>query len=187
MKRRTPPPAHDATIADPRRRADQPTLTPAGVVGVALFAALCLGFHWLSPNAWVPLLDSANLALHEAGHPLLSLLSQRATVYGGTLFQLVFPLTAAWHFQRSGQVAGVAAAIVWLGENLLNIARYMADARAQELPLVGSGDHDWTEIFTRWHVLHLDGRIAGLTRLLGVLLIVAAVVWLVRKLLPPTD
>jgi len=183
MNRRPPsPPPHDEAIADLLRRVDPPAVTLAGVVGVALFAALCLGFHWLSPGAWVPLLDSANLALHEAGHPLLSLLSQHATVYGGTLFQIVFPLAAAWHFHRSGQLTGVAAAIVWLGENLLNIARYMADARAQELPLVGGGDHDWTEIFTRWHVLHLDGRIAGVTRVLGVLLIVTAVVWLARRL-----
>jgi hypothetical protein len=56
----------------------------------------------------------------------------------------------------------------------------MADARAQELPLVG-GDHDWAEIFGRWGVLHLDGRIAGITRGIGVLLVVGAVVWLYRR------
>ena len=58
---------------------------------------------------------------------------------------------------------GIAASLVWLGENLFNVARYMADARAQELPLVGNGDHDWTEIFSRWNVLPLDERIAGFT------------------------
>lgn len=39
---------------------------------------------------------------------------------------------------------GLAMAWVWLGENLLNIARYLGDARAQVLPLVGGGEHDWT-------------------------------------------
>ena len=150
-------------------------------IAVFAFASVCLGFHWFGSEAWVPLLDSANLALHEAGHPLVSILSSRATVYGGTLFQLVFPLAMAWHFHRIANLTGVAASMVWLGENLLNIARYMADARVQELPLVGNGDHDWTEIFGRWGVLHLDGRIAGMVRGAGVVLMIGAVIWLYRR------
>lgn len=163
-------------LGDPQATA----VTPGQLAAVVAFAALCLGFHWFGEEGWVPLLDSANLALHEAGHPLVGIFSARATVYGGTLFQLVFPLAAAVHFHRAANPAGVAGAMVWLGENLFNIARYMADARVQELPLVGNGDHDWTEIFSRWHVLHLDGRIAGITRGIGLILIVVAVVWLYR-------
>jgi hypothetical protein len=150
-------------------------------VAVLAFALVCLGFHWLSAGGWVPLLDSADLALHEAGHPLLGIFSARATVYGGTLFQLAFPLAVASHFHRAGNARGIAAAVIWLGENLLNIARYMADARARELPLVGNGDHDWAEIFGRWGVLHLDARIAGMTRGIGALMVIAAVVWLYRR------
>ena len=160
--------------------AEQDSVSPGGLIAVLAFAVACLGFHWFGAESWVPLLDSANLALHEAGHPLVSILSARATVYGGTLFQLVFPLAAAWHFHRLANLTGVAASMVWLGENLLNIARYMADARVQELPLVGNGDHDWTEIFGRWGVLHLDGRIAGMVRGAGVVLVIGAVVWLYR-------
>jgi len=156
-------------------------ITTAAFVAVALFAAACLGFHLFGNEKWVPLLDHANLALHEAGHPLIGILSQRAAVYGGTLFQLAFPIAFAWHYRRLGNHVGVAASVVWLGENLLNIARYMADARAQLLPLVGGGDHDWTEIFSRWHVLHLDGRTAGVTRGIGLLLILSAMVWLYRR------
>ncbi len=158
---------------------ETPVVSAGQLFAVLAFAAVCLAFHWFGEEGWVPLLDSANLALHEAGHPLVGLFSERATVYGGTLFQLAFPLAVAVHFHRAANLAGVAGAIVWLGENLFNVARYMADARAQELPLVG-GDHDWTEIFSRWHVLHLDGRIAGITRGIGLILIVAAVVWLYR-------
>lgn len=151
----------------------------AAAVGVALFAALCLACHlaW----GWVPLLDSANLALHEAGHPLVGIVSGRAAVYGGTLFQLAFPLAVAIHFHRAGHAAGTATGLVWLGENLLNVARYMADARRQELPLVGGGDHDWAEIFSRWHALGADTAIAGLTRVLAVGLMAATVVWLFRR------
>lgn len=147
---------------------------------VCLFAAVCLFFHFFTKDAWVPFLDSANLAFHEAGHPLVSMLSGRLTVYGGTMFQLMFPLAAAAHFHREGLPVGACSSAVWLGENMLNIGRYMADARAHLLPLVGGGDHDWTEIFSRWGVLRWDVHIAGFTRLLGLLIILAAVAFLFR-------
>ena len=153
----------------------------ASLAAVAAFAAVSLAFHAFGAQGWVPILDSANLALHEAGHPLTGILSSRLAVYGGTIFQLAFPVAVAVHFHRRGHAAGAAAGAVWLGENLLNVARYMADARVQELPLVGGGDHDWAEIFSRWRILHLDTRVAGLTRLAAVALIAWALWRLYRQ------
>lgn len=150
------------------------------LLAVVAFGIASLGFHWMGEDHWFPILDSANLALHEAGHPLVGIFSERAMVYGGTMFQLAFPVAIAWHFLRAGKASGMAASLVWLGENLLNVARYMGDARAQNLPLVGNGDHDWAEIFVRWGVLNLDGRIAGFTRGTAVALIVGTTVWLYR-------
>ncbi|MGH7208015.1 MAG: hypothetical protein ACREIL_01385, partial [Nitrospiraceae bacterium] len=43
----------------------------------------------------------------------------------------------------------------------------MADARAQVLPLVGGGEHDWTEIFSRWGVLNSDTAIAHAVAVAG--------------------
>ena len=185
---------HRPRLAGDETELTEPTapVSLGSLLAVAGFAAFCLAFHLFSTDGWVPLLDSANLVLHEAGHPLVGMLSQRATVYGGTLFQLAFPLAAAWHFRHAGNSAGnsvgnsagnpagLAASLVWLGENLFNVARYMADARAQELPLVGNGDHNWTEIFSRWNILPLDGRIAGFTRFAGALLIAWALIGLYR-------
>lgn len=156
-----------------------PVGTPA-LLAVAAFALTCLLIHGFSESGWVPILDSANLALHEGGHPLVGLFSARAMVYGGTLFQIAFPLAATWHFRRRGQPAGMAVALIWLGDNLLGIARYMADAQAQELPLIGDG-HDWTEIFSRWGVLRYDRHIAGLTRLVASGLILGVMIRLLRR------
>lgn len=153
----------------------------AALAVVAVVCTVLLGIHATARDGWIPLLDSANLAFHEAGHPLIGVFSDRLMVYGGTLFQLAFPTVVAIHFARRGEPAGLAMAVVWLGENLLNVARYMADARAQELPLVGGGEHDWTEIFLRWGVLQKDLKIAGFTRWLGYALMVGAVVWLWRR------
>jgi len=112
---------------------------------------------------------------------LVGIFSHRLMVYGGTMFQLLFPALAIVHFRCARDAVGAAGSTTWLGENLLNIARYMADARAQVLPLVGGGEHDWTEIFMRWGMLAKDIKIAGLCRGIGVLVISATVYWLWRR------
>jgi hypothetical protein len=155
---------------------------PATSTGVVVVLSLLAGWmawqHFLTDEAWVFLLDSANLALHEAGHPIVGLLSSRLTVYGGTIFQLLFPILFAHHFRRGRQTAGWAASLLWLAENLMNVGRYMKDARAQELPLVGGGDHDWTEIFSRWGLLAHDVRLGNSLKLVGLALSAYAVWWM---------
>lgn len=148
------------------------------VAATTLVFLVLAGF--IMSGDWVPLLDSANLAFHQAGHPLAGLLSERLTVYGGTLLQLPFPVLAVIHFSRNNNPTGVALGTIWLGEDFHNIAVYMADARAQVLSLMGNGDHDWTEIFLRWSVLRQDTWIAGFTHFLGWLLMAGAVLWLFR-------
>ena len=114
-------------------------------------------------------------------HPLLGLLNSRLMVYGGTIFQLAFPVAVAMHFRKQGHVVGETIGQVWLGESLLNVARYMGDARAQVLPLVGGGEHDWTEILGRWGLLHLDTRLASSLRFCASLFIIAVCVRLLLR------
>jgi hypothetical protein len=46
----------------------------------------------------------------------------------------------------------------------------------------GSKDYDdWAEILSRWGVLNLDGRIANVTRGIGVILVVGAMAWLYQR------
>src|SRR5262249_24637645 len=126
------------------------------VVGVALFLALLL----YSESGFILIIDHANLLFHEAGHPFVGLFSRPLEPYGGTLGHLVFPALVMVSFWPKRQPLSLAGASIWFFENWLNIARYMADARKLELPLVGGGDHDWNTIFTRWDVLQYDDRIA---------------------------
>ena len=157
--------------------------TPVSALGLTGYALTALVILWLAHDGqrWVFFLDGANLVFHEAGHPLLGMLVPNLAVYGGTLGQLVFPVAAAITFFRQGATLSVAFAVLWIGENLFNIARYMADARTQILPLVGGGKHDWTEIFSRWGMLGSDTTIAGFVRLFGWILIVGAGFWLWRR------
>lgn len=66
------------------------------------------------------------------------------------------------------------------------IATYMADARAQELPLltVGSGDnviHDWNYLFGKLGLLAHDTQIASAMRVIGWIGMLASVGWFVWR------
>lgn len=109
---------------------------------------------------FVPVLDHINLAFHEAGHPIFGLFGELMGWLGGTLFQFVFPLATTVHFLRRAQILSAAACLLWLFENLRYVAAYLGDARAQALPLVGGGEHDWAYLLGRWGLLEYDQRIA---------------------------
>jgi hypothetical protein len=145
--------------------------------GLGLFLILLLR----SEPGFVFVLDHANLLFHEAGHPIVGLFSTRLEPYGGTLGQLVFPLVLAVSCWRTGQSLGLATALIWFFENWFNIARYMADARRLELPLVGGGDHDWNTIFARWGLLQHDTEIAWAVRLAGWIGIFIACTWVLWR------
>jgi len=148
------------------------------VIGVAAFTAVVLALLLGGDPGWTPILDSANLAFHEAGHKFYGVLGETMSLYGGVLGQLTFPLVVVAVFFFRREAHGVAVGVIWASQNLFNIARYMADARARELPLVGGGEHDFEHIFTRWGVLHRDVDIASYTRAIGWIGIVAALAWL---------
>src|SRR5215475_14313722 len=126
-------------------------------------------------------LDHANLLFHEAGHPFVGLFSRPLEPYGGTLGQLFFPALLMVSFWRKRQPLSLAGATIWFFENWLNIARYMADARKLELPLVGGGDHDWNTIFTRWDVLQYDDRIACAVKLIGWAGVIGVCAWVLWR------
>lgn len=154
-------------------------VTSGTMVGVTVGCLLLWGVAWVAEPGWVPLLDGVNLLFHEAGHPLFGLFGwEPLTILGGTLMQLLVPLLVAGSFWVRRQAHGVAAAGVWAFENLLNIARYVADARSQLLPLVGGGEHDWTTLLGRWGLLAQDHAIGNGLRGLGWLGMLACWGWL---------
>jgi len=139
--------------------------------GFLLFIAVVLS----SEPGFVFVIDHANLLFHEAGHPIVGLFSTRLEPYGGTIGQLTFPVILAITGWRKDKLLLFSAGLVWFFENFLNIARYMADARVLQLPLVGGGDHDWNTILARWDILMYETRIATALRIIGWTGIIASV------------
>lgn len=156
----------------------QPVRTPALVGATGLFFLLGLTAIFSEPG-WIPLLDGVNLLFHEAGHPLFGLFGWEAlAILGGTLMQLLVPLLVMGSFWLRREAPGTAVTGIWCCENGLNIARYVADARAQVLPLVGGGEHDWANLLGRWGLLAQDVTIARGLRVTGWLGMVACWAWL---------
>jgi hypothetical protein len=153
-------------------------VTKGRLVGFAAGLGIFLLVLSRSEPGFFFLVDHANLLFHEAGHPIVGLFSARLEPYGGTLAQLVFPVALAISFWRRREAIGVAAASIWFFENWLNIARYLADARRMELPLVGGGDHDWNTILSAWGLLNWDMRIAAMLRTGAWLGIAASCAWI---------
>jgi len=148
-------------------------------LGVALGAVgLMLLVHLTGREGWIFLLDDLNLVFHEAGHPIFGILGETIGFLGGTLMQLLVPAMVAGSAWYKRQAVATALAGVWFFENGFNIGRYMADARAQVLPLVGGGEHDWATLFGQWGVLERDLAIARTLITLSWVGILLCLLWL---------
>lgn len=156
-------------------------VTLVGLLAALTSVALVLVVYATSADGWVPLLDSLNLAFHEAGHPLFSPFGETLHILGGTFMQLIVPMLVVGSCWYKRQTMGTALAGVWFFQNGFNIARYMADAREQVLPLAGGGEHDWATLFGMWGVLPKDLAIAATVRGLAWIGILGCCGWLLWR------
>lgn len=126
----------------------------------------------LDPGRW-RLLDWLNLFVHEAGHPIFGILGEFPGFAGGTLAQLLMPIAFMIAFRQKSQLFSSAIAGCWLGQSLLNVSHYAADAILMDLPLFGAGDriHDWNWMLDTLGILPATPLIAGMIRLLGTLVL----------------
>ncbi|HET9134089.1 MAG TPA: hypothetical protein VFN90_07285 [Gemmatimonadales bacterium] len=148
------------------------SLRTAWVALLALYTVRILA----TADAW-HLPDFINLPIHETGHLVFAWGGETLAILGGTLFQLLMPLAIAISFHRRHDALGTGTALWWVGQNHFNIARYVADARAQELPLVGGGEHDWFLLLAEWEMLDRDLALARAIRLVGTIVMVASLWW----------
>jgi hypothetical protein len=96
---------------------------------------------------------------------------------GGTLMQVIVPSAFGWYFLHRDDRHAATVTLWWLAQNLWNVSVYISDARAQELPLVGGGEHDWTYLLDTLDLLDKDLSIGRAVHLLGVVLFVLSVIW----------
>ncbi|MCB9495915.1 MAG: hypothetical protein H6686_03405 [Fibrobacteria bacterium] len=144
--------------------------------------ALWTWIHHLGDAQYQGIAKGLNLALHEIGHAIFGWFGDFPGILGGSFFQCLCPGLALLVFRRQGDRFGMAFCFAWLGTNLYDVAMYIADARAMELPLVSpfAGDeilHDWNWILGKWGWLAYDQSLAGFARALGSLAFLVFLVW----------
>jgi hypothetical protein len=117
-----------------------------------------IAIYWCINWGNYGLMDNIDLVIHEAGHVFFSLFGKFIYTLGGTLMQLIIPLIIAGFFFRNSYRTGVQFALLWLGQNFINISVYASDARAQMLPLLGGNKvyHDWNYMLNAIGMLNFD-------------------------------
>ena len=132
----------------------------------------------------MPFMHLINLPFHEAGHIIFSPFGRLMMFLGGTLGQLLIPLTCAVALLlTSGQNFGAAACLWWFGQNFLDVAPYINDARALNLILLGgvtgkeTDGHDWENILRTLGWLKHDHFLAKLAYTAGLVLMILALAW----------
>lgn len=129
--------------------------------------------------------------VHEFGHLLFALFGEFMAIAGGSLNQVLIPIGTAFLFYHYRDFFGIAGAGTWLASSLLDLARYIGDARSFELDLVSfgeNGQHDWAWLLGHLGVLAYDTRLAAVTRGIAVLVLVGSLLfgaWLCLKMWRP--
>ncbi len=141
----------------------------------ALLAAYGLACLRHPEDGW--LLSGVDLAVHETGHLVCAPFGELAGFAGGTVMQLLMPAAFVAYFVRRGERHSASVALWWVAQNLWNVSVYAGDARAEALPLVGGGEHDWAYLLGRFGWLERDASVARGFHFVGVLTYLASVCW----------
>lgn len=133
-------------------------------------------------------LHLVNLVFHEAGHILFGFLPRFFTVLGGSLTQVLIPLVVLVAFWRRRDFFAASVGLWWAGQNLVDLAPYINDARDLQLVLLGGRTgaevegHDWEYLLQTLNLMTWDHRLARLAHAIGVLVMLGALVWGAREI-----
>ncbi len=134
-------------------------------------------FYFLMHRGEYTLLDNFHLIVHEAGHLIFSFLGTFVQFLGGTLMQLIIPVLLLIIFYKSAMPKGIQLSLFLLGHSFINVSVYAADARAQVLPLLGNGKHDWNYLLNEMNLLNFDEQVGYVFFGLAILIFVIALIF----------
>jgi hypothetical protein len=125
-------------------------------------------------------LDLVDLPIHEFGHLLFRLFGEFMMVAGGSLFQVIVPAIFVGYFVWQRSYYSAAIVLFWVGQSILNVWVYAADAVVMQLVLTSGSTgsegsfHDWNYMLTATGLLASTKIVAGIIRSAGTLVIIAA-------------
>jgi len=125
---------------------------------------LPIALYWVLNRGDYGLIDNADLVIHEAGHLFFKFFGKYVYTLGGTLMQIILPSIIFFYFFRNNYRTGMQFSLLWLGQNLINISVYAADAQARSLPLLGGNKvyHDWNYLLSEIGLLQYETEVGYL-------------------------
>lgn len=170
---------------------DQPLEGPGLIFRTVIWVVFAyMGLQFLTaplaPESVSGFWHMVNLPFHEAGHVLFGWLPRLGVSIMGSGGQLLMPLVCGIiMFITTRDTFGVTICLWWFGQNFLDIAPYIDDARRGTLPLLGGntgqtspyGFHDWQFILGEMKMLQHDHAIAAASWRTGKVIIVIALLW----------
>jgi len=117
---------------------------------------------------WI--IDTVDLFIHETGHLIFSILGKFMEFLGGSLFQVIIPVSAVIVFGRSNPES-IPFTLYWTGQSTVNVSVYIGDAPYQRLQLISRGAiHDWRWILNHAGMMEYAGDIAFIVNAFGLFL-----------------
>ena len=154
---------------------------------IIIFFILCyysfyLAFDYQTPHGrhdmptviWI--IDTIDLFIHEGGHGIFRFFGQFLYFLGGSLIQFIIPITTIIVFLRTSGLRSLMATLFWLGQNMINVSVYIADAPKQQLTLISKHAlHDWRWLCNYMGIMDWSGELAGIVAFLGTLSLLGAI------------
>ncbi len=175
--------------------ADPVSSLERGVRGLLVAGLVVVGWQYarmpIDGSADAGFLHLPDLVFHEAGHWILMPLGRFMSVLGGSLMQVLVPLICMIAFLRQGNPFGAAVCTWWAGQNLIDLAPYIADARRLQLVLLGGftgaevDGHDWEYLLSTLGWLRYDVTLGRTAQAVGALVMAGATMWAALLLMAP--
>lgn len=140
-----------------------------------------LGFrHGEVMNPIITGLYFVQFGVHEASHLVVMFLPQILVAMAGSIGEVLFPILIVIASLRAKAYFAMIFGLLWLGLALRSVGLYMADARAQAIPIIGPGQnvhHDWNYVFGELGWLGADTVIGGTVQAVGAIIGALALVY----------
>jgi hypothetical protein len=94
---------------------------------------------------------------------------------GGSLFQVIIPITAVIVFGRSN-LRSLPFTMYWTGQSTVNVSIYIGDAPYQRLHLISRyATHDWRWLMNNMGIMEYAEDIARTVNILGLIICVIGI------------
>lgn len=148
--------------------------------GLWLFVLASLIDHVFAANGFSStIIWYLTIGPHEIGHFICMPFGQLLYIAGGSIWQILFWVILAvnqWLGRR--QITGSLLLWAVAGHSFVNLARYVGDASARQMPLLfgmGPEHHDWYNLLNMTNLLRFDKFFALLTTLMGIAVVLTVV------------